>query len=201
MDGFSSCWAFPLTLPLAPEPVFLMVFGGQSLSDEEIFLLSVLAQLSGTVIARLELIAAERVTNERVAALNAELESTVSTLTRIMEIHRRLNEIVANAGETGIAETLHRLTSFGVLIQDAHGQARAVAGDVPGDHLAPEPPGPAAGAYPPAADRAAARSTTARPGWSWPARAPMSSASSRSSTPPGPRARPTWRRWNTPRPC
>lgn len=142
VDGFSSCWAFPLTLPLAPEPVFLMVFGGQSLSDEEIFLLSVLAQLSGTVIARMELIAAERVTNERVAALNAELESTVSTLTRIMEVHRRLNEIVASAGETGVAETLHRLTSFGVLIQDAHGQARAVAGDVPGEKLAPEPPGP-----------------------------------------------------------
>ena len=137
---FSSCWAFPLRSPPAHEPVFLMIAGSEPLSDEEIFLLSVLAQLCGTVIAKLELIAAERANTQRVAALNAELESTVSTLTRIMETHRRLNEIVANAGETGIAETLHRLTTFPVLIQDVHGNTRATAGDVPGDHLAKEQP-------------------------------------------------------------
>ncbi len=100
-----------------------------------------LAQLCGTVIAKLELIAAERVNNERVAALNAKLESTVSALTKIMETHRGLNEIVASAGEAGIAETLHRLTSFGVLIQDGDGRARATAGEVPGDEMTPEPPG------------------------------------------------------------
>jgi PAS domain S-box-containing protein len=141
MGGFPSWWAFPLTSPLAHEPVFLMIAGSEPLSDEETFLLSVLAQLCGTVIAKLELIAAERANTQRVATLNAELESTVSALTRIMEIHRRLNEIVANAGEMGIAQTLHRLTTLPVVIQDVHGNTRATAGDVPGDHLAKEHPG------------------------------------------------------------
>ncbi len=141
LGGFPSWSAFPLTSPLAEEPVFLMVAGGKALSGEETFLLSVLAQLCGTVIAKLELIAAERSTAQRVAALNAELESTISTLTRIMEIHRRLNEIAPNAGETGIAATLHELTGFGILIQDVSGRARATAGTVPGDHLAAEQPG------------------------------------------------------------
>ena len=90
----------------------MIIVGSETLSDEETFLLSVLAQLSGTVIAKLELIAAERASTQRIAALNTKLESTVSTLTRIMEVHHRLNEIVANAGEMGIAETLHRLTTF-----------------------------------------------------------------------------------------
>jgi len=141
MGDFSSLWGFPLRSPLAPEPVFLMIAGSEPPSDEEIFLFSVLAQMCGTVIAKLELIAAERANTQRVASLNAELESAVSALTRIMEIHRRLNEIVANAGEMGIAETLYQLTTFPVLIQDMHGDTRATAGDVPGDHLAKEQPG------------------------------------------------------------
>jgi PAS domain S-box-containing protein len=141
MGGIPSWWAFPLTSRLEDEPVFLMIAGSEPLSDQETFLLSVLAQLCGTVIAKLELIAAERASAQRVAVLNARLESTVSALTRIMEIHRRLNEIVADAGETGIAETLHWLTAFPVVIQDVHGDTRATGGDVPGDHLAIERPG------------------------------------------------------------
>ena len=104
---------FPLVSPLVADPVFLAVVGGQDLSDEEIFLLSVLAQLCGTVITKLELIASERASAERVATLNAELEATVSTLAKTMQTHRQLNEIVAQGGETGIAETLRRLTGFG----------------------------------------------------------------------------------------
>jgi len=141
MGDFSSLWGFPLRSPVAHEPVFLMIAGSEPLSDEEIFLLSVLAQMCGTVIAKLELIAAERANTQRVASLNTELASAVSALTRIMETHRRLNEIVANAGEMGIAETLHRLTTFPVLIQDAHGDTRATAGDVPGGHLQKDRPG------------------------------------------------------------
>src|SRR5262250_2303784 len=137
---FSSLWGFPLRSLPAHEPVFLMIAGSEPLSDEEIFLLSVLSQMCGTVIAKLELIAAERANTQRVASLNTELASAVSALTRIMETHRGLNEIVANAGEMGIAETLHQLTTFPVLIQDVHGNTRATAGDVPGDHLAKEQP-------------------------------------------------------------
>jgi len=136
----SSWWAFPLAPALAHDPIFLVVAGADQISGEEKFLLSVLAQLCGTVIAKLELLAAERANIERVASLNAGLESTVSTLTKIMEIHRQLNEIVANAGEAGIAKTLHQLTRIPVLIQDVHGNTRAAAGDVPSGRRAKEHP-------------------------------------------------------------
>lgn len=80
--------------------------------------------------------AAQHATTQRVADLNAKLESTVATLTRIMEIHRRLCEIVADTGEIGIAETLHQLTGFPVLIEDARGNTRAAVGCAPGDYFA-----------------------------------------------------------------
>ena len=138
MGDHSSWWAFPLGPASADNPIFLVTAGPKPPSDEETFLLSVLAQLCGTVIAKLELIAAERANIQRVATLNAELESTVSTLTKIMETHRRLNEIVATAGEMGIAMTLHRLAAFPVLIQDVHGNTRATAGEAPTDQYQKE---------------------------------------------------------------
>jgi PAS domain S-box-containing protein len=60
VEGFPACWAFPVTSPLTREQVFLIVTGDEDLSDQETFLLSVLAQLCGAVIASQELIAAER---------------------------------------------------------------------------------------------------------------------------------------------
>jgi PAS domain S-box-containing protein len=140
MGDESSWWVFPLASPPTCEPVFLVIVGCEPLSDEEIFLLSVLAQQCGTAISKLELIQAEKANAQRIAALNAELESTVSRLTRGMEIHRRLNEIVANAGEAGIAETLHLLTMFPVLTQDVHGNTRAAVGDVPAGYHTNEQP-------------------------------------------------------------
>jgi sugar diacid utilization regulator len=140
MGDFSSWWAFPLGPPSADNPIFLVTAGTRPPSDEEIFLVSVLAQLCSTVIAKLELIAAERASTQRAAALNAQLESTVSTLTKIMETHRQLNEIVASAGEMGIALTLHRLTGFPVVIQDVHGNIRATAGEAPADQYQKEQP-------------------------------------------------------------
>jgi PAS domain S-box-containing protein len=120
VSGSPGLWAFPLASQLGGEPVFLVVSGAESLSTEEVFLLTVLAQLSGTVIARL---------------------STVGILTKIMEIHHRLNETMASAGETGIAETLHQLTGFGVMIQDESGRTRVTAGAVTDGAMTPLPPG------------------------------------------------------------
>lgn len=140
VDDLPPSWAFPMASTLAQEQIFLIITGSEALSDEETFLFSVLAQLSGTVIAKLELIAAERASAQRIATLNAELESTVSTLTKIMQVHHRLNDTVASAGEMSIAETLHQLTAFGVVIQDAGGNTRAVTAGVPGDYLARDPP-------------------------------------------------------------
>lgn len=141
LDGSSSWWVFPLAPSLANNPVFLVVAATDPLSAQEKFLLSVLVQLCGTVIAKLELLAAERASTERVAQLNTDLESTVSNLSKIMETHRQLNEIVVNAGEAGIAQTLHQLTGFPVLIQDVHGNTRASAGDLPAGRRAKEQPG------------------------------------------------------------
>jgi hypothetical protein len=67
-DGSTSWWAFPLAPSLANNPVFLIVGATDLLSAEEKFLLSVLVQLCGTVIAKLELLAGE-------TRLNADLES------------------------------------------------------------------------------------------------------------------------------
>jgi len=60
VKGPAACWAFPITSPFSREQVFLIVTGSEDLSDQETFLLSVLAQLCGTVIASQESIAAER---------------------------------------------------------------------------------------------------------------------------------------------
>src|SRR6202050_1954544 len=134
VEGSAACWAFPISSPFSAEQGFLIVTGSEHLSDQETFLLSVLAQLCGTVIASQESIAAERERLAQIAALNAELEATVSTLARLMEIHRSLTGIVASGGQAGIAATLHQLTGFPVLIVDVSGVTRMMAGQLPGDY-------------------------------------------------------------------
>lgn len=131
VDQFPFGWAYPLTGPANDARLFLVVAGANAPNDEQRFLLAVLAQLCGTVIAKAELFAAERATAEEMAGLNTRLESTVSALTKVMDTHRRLNEVAASdRGEAGIAEVLHRLCGLGVVIQDAHGNVRASAGPV-----------------------------------------------------------------------
>src|SRR6202012_2191442 len=71
VDGFPNCWAFPVSSPFSRERVFLVTAGPVTLSDQETFLLSVLAQLCGTVIASQELITAERTRLRQIAELNA----------------------------------------------------------------------------------------------------------------------------------
>jgi PAS domain S-box-containing protein len=134
VKGSAACWAFPISSPFSAEQVFLIVTGSEDLSDQETFLLSVLAQLCGTVIAGQESIAAERTRLRQIAALNAELEATVATLARLMEIHRSLTGIAASGGQAGIAATLHQLTSFPVLIVDVSGVIRMTAGQMPDDY-------------------------------------------------------------------
>ena len=65
MGDSLSWWSFPLGPPSADNPVFLVTVGTEPPSREETFLLSVLAQLCGTVITKLELIAAERANIQR----------------------------------------------------------------------------------------------------------------------------------------
>ena len=55
VKGPPARWAFPITSPFSREQIFLVVNGSEDLSDQQTFLLSVLAQLCGTVIASQEL--------------------------------------------------------------------------------------------------------------------------------------------------
>jgi PAS domain S-box-containing protein len=66
---------------------------------------------------------------------SAELGLADKSLTRIVQMHRRLAGIAAEAGEPGIAAALHEFTGFGVVICDGEGNARAAAGEVPGGCL------------------------------------------------------------------
>jgi DNA-binding PucR family transcriptional regulator len=131
IDQYPFGWAYPLTSPTDNSQLFLVVAGSVIPNDEQRFLFTVLAQLCGTVITKAKLFAAERAGTEEMARLNARLESTVSALTKVMNTHRRLNEVAASdRGEAGIAEVLHRLCGLPVVIQDAHGNVRATAGPV-----------------------------------------------------------------------
>jgi hypothetical protein len=134
VEGFGVCWAFPISSPLTREQIFLIVTGSEDPSGQETFLLSVLAQLCGAVIASLEMIASERERLGQIAVLNQELGATVSTLARLMEIHRALTAIAASGGQAGIAATLHELTGYPILVVDALGNIRTAAGQVPEDH-------------------------------------------------------------------
>src|SRR5580658_8378580 len=78
VKGSAACWAFPIASPFSDEQVFLIVTGSEDLSEQETFLLSVLAQLCGTVIASQESIAAERERLSQIAALKvAETRASV----------------------------------------------------------------------------------------------------------------------------
>jgi PAS domain S-box-containing protein len=57
IDGGGCRWAFPLRSARGREPVFLVTTGDGDLADEDVFLLTVLAQMCGTVIANHELLA------------------------------------------------------------------------------------------------------------------------------------------------
>ncbi|HLK79619.1 MAG TPA: PAS domain S-box protein [Streptosporangiaceae bacterium] len=81
--GPAVCWAFPIASPFSREQVFLIVTGSQELSDQETFLLSILAQLCGTVITSQESIAAERERLSQIEArqraiLEAALDAVIS---------------------------------------------------------------------------------------------------------------------------
>jgi len=91
VDGVASCWAVPVTSPLRREPIFLVIMGEQDPSQEETFLLSVLAQMCGTVIANHELRAEadlrERADRERdiAQARAAELAASEARQRTVLE--------------------------------------------------------------------------------------------------------------------
>jgi PAS domain S-box-containing protein len=88
VEGSPARWAFPITSPLGREQVFLIVSGGRDLSDQETFLLTVLAQQCGAVIASHELIHAERERAE--ADREREVAETRASLLSASEAQQRI---------------------------------------------------------------------------------------------------------------
>jgi len=83
VKGPAACWAFPIASPFSRDQVFLIITGSQELSDQETLLLSILAQLCGTVIASQESIAAEhgrlrQIEAQQRAILGAALDAVIS---------------------------------------------------------------------------------------------------------------------------
>ena len=123
-------WAYPMGVA-GHDRLFLVVAGPDPRPEDQ-FLLSVIAQVSGTVISKLESIEKEHTAASKLAAVNAELEDTVQSLRKLMETHRQLNAVAASSrGERGIAEVLHQLTRYPVAIEDIYGNVQASAGPIP----------------------------------------------------------------------
>ena len=73
--------------------------------------------------------ARERATAAELAATNAALAQTVTSLRRSMDIHDRLTQVaVSGEGQAGIAKALHELTGMPVAIEDRYGNLAAWAG-------------------------------------------------------------------------
>ncbi len=98
-------------------------------SAEERFLIQVLAQQTGVAVSNARLHAKERATAAELAATNATLAGTVTSLQRSMDIHERLTRVaVSGEGQPGIAGALHELTGMPVAIEDRYGNLSAWAG-------------------------------------------------------------------------
>jgi sugar diacid utilization regulator len=98
-------------------------------SAEQRFLVQVIAQQTGVAVSNARLHARERATAAELAATNAALAQTVTSLRRSMDIHDRLTQVaVSGEGQPGIAKALHELTGMPVAIEDRYGNLTAWAG-------------------------------------------------------------------------
>jgi sugar diacid utilization regulator len=96
---------------------------------EERFLIQVIAQQTGVAVSNARMHARERATAAELAATNATLAETVTSLRRNMDIHDRLTRVaVSGEGQPGIAKALHELTGMPVAIEDRYGNLSAWAG-------------------------------------------------------------------------
>src|SRR5580698_2653764 len=98
-------------------------------SAEQRFLIQVIAQQTGVAVSNARLHARERASAAELAATNAALAQTVTSLQRSMDIHDRLTQVaVSGEGQPGIAKALHELTGMPVAIEDRYGNLTAWAG-------------------------------------------------------------------------
>ena len=128
MGDSSSWWAFPLTSPPGPGPIFLVITGRESWSDQDVFLLSVLAQLAGTVIAKLELIGEREKAEATLRQLADGLEMQVRVRTQELEESRARIVTAGDEVRRRIERDLHdgaqqRLVSLALQLRAAQAAA------------------------------------------------------------------------------
>jgi len=128
LPGRGWAWAYPLRGVSGPLG-HLVASCAREPSAEERFLIQVIAQQTGVAVSNARLHAKERATAAELAATNAVLAETVTSLQRSMDIHERLTRVaVSGEGQPGIAKALHELTSMPVAIEDRYGNLSAWAG-------------------------------------------------------------------------
>jgi hypothetical protein len=128
LPGRSWAWAYPLRGVSGPLG-HLVASCEREPSTEERFLIQVIAQQTGVAVSNARLHAKERATAAELAATNAVLAETITSLQRSMDIHERLTQVaVSGEGQPGIAKALHELTGMPVAIEDRYGNLSAWAG-------------------------------------------------------------------------
>jgi sugar diacid utilization regulator len=128
LPGRGWAWAYPLR-GVSGLLGHLVASCDREPSDEERFLIQVVAQQTGVAVSNARLHARERTTAAELAVTNAALAETVASLQRSMDIHERLTRVaVSGEGQPGIAKALHELTGMPVAIEDRYGNLSAWAG-------------------------------------------------------------------------
>jgi PAS domain S-box-containing protein len=130
VTGFDSCWAFPITPPRGQETLFLVTVGQEDPPEEEAFLLSVLAQMCGTVIANHELLAETELRaaadRERDVAQARAAELTASEARQRAVLEAALDAVISIDGSARITYVNSAFErTFGYRAEEAIGQELA----------------------------------------------------------------------------
>ncbi|MFC5237398.1 PucR family transcriptional regulator [Pseudonocardia zijingensis] len=137
VTGTRSPWARAYALrAVGGHAGYLVVGADTAPSEDELFLLQVLAQQTGRALTTAALHQRDgetarelRTLNVKLAEANERLAASVNDLERRREIHEKLTAVAASgAGEAGISEILHQLTGLPVAVEDRFGNLLAWAG-------------------------------------------------------------------------
>ena len=121
-------WGFALR-GLSGLTGYLVVNAAVEPSTDEFFLLETLGQQTAGALANASLHRRERAQAFELQELNSRLSASVARLKQQTHVHEVLSDLsVSGAGESGIADAMHQLTSLPVAIEDRFGNLRAWAG-------------------------------------------------------------------------
>jgi sugar diacid utilization regulator len=137
VDGPDDPWAqaYPLRA-LGGHAGYLVVGAEAEPSENQLFLLRMLAQQTGGALTGAALHSREREIAQQLRKANSDLEdvnrelvTSVAALEGRRKAHEALASVAATgSGESGIADALFRLTGLGVAVEDRFGNLRAWAG-------------------------------------------------------------------------